>query len=705
MIVSLLALLALVAAASIAFAVRMRARSLRADTAAENARRAAADAQERRFNILEAVADGIYIVDEELVVTHVNEEAERLLGGTADALIGQRLDRVVDPLASELVPDITLARRDGAVVEQTYVFPAAERWVEIRIKPAATETLVHLRDVTARTRADTRLRESEQRLQLVTQNVDAVLWTAGRDARFSAVAGGALDDLGLDAQELIDESCDRLLARSFLDEAFAGNAVRTESALGERWLRHHVEPLRDLRRGDVQGAVGVSIDITELKRAEQRLFDSAHHDRLTGLPNRLALEQTLADAIAGANRNDRRFAVLFVDLDRFKTINDTLGHDVGDEVLRRIADRLKEAVRTGDVVARPGGDEFIILLPRIAGTGDIDIVAQRLVRLVGQAVDVAGTELFLGASVGVAIYPDHGRDARTLVSHADAAMYRAKRAGGNVHAYFEESMKREASERLAMETDLRHALDRGEFHVLYQPIVDVGSERVTGCEALVRWRHPIRGLVMPDSFIPLAEETGTIIELDRWVLAQACEMAAAMRVHAPDFHMSVNASTRDLRERDLPDAIAAVLGECGLDPSALTIEVTEHVVLDGTVLPVIERIAALGVQVAIDDFGVGNSCLSYLKRLPITALKIDRSFISNLAEDKQDQAIVRSIVAVANALELRITAEGLETDAQVAFIASLGCEQGQGYRFAVPLPREQLEAMLVGQAPALPAGG
>jgi diguanylate cyclase (GGDEF)-like protein/PAS domain S-box-containing protein len=665
---------------------------------AARARVTAADAVERRYNVLEAVGHGIYIIDENIRITHVNEAAEDMLRLTADVLVGTPLERIVDPLASELVPDIRYARRTGNVVERTCSFAATETWVEVRIRPAATETLVSLRDVTLRTRAELRLRENEQRLRLMTHNVDAVLWTTDREARFMSISGGALADLGLRADGLVDQPCGALIAERVLDEVFEGQPVRAETTRGERWLRHHVEPLRG-PSGDIIGAVGVSIDITELKRAQQQLFESAHRDRLTGLPNRLSLETRLAETLADAARDDlRRFALLFVDLDRFKTINDTLGHSVGDDVLREVALRLQEALRGGDVIARPGGDEFMILVPRIAPGADVQILAQRLVASLAQPVVVRGRELYVSASVGAAVYPDHGRDQEALVAHADTAMYRAKHLGGNRWTVFDDSMLIEATERLTLENDLRQALYRDELRLLYQPIVDVLTGAVLGCEALVRWHHVERGVVSPTVFIPIAEETGAIVALDRWVLREACGTAAQMRTLIPDFRIAVNLSPRDLRETDFPDVVAAVLAEHDLPSRALVVEVTESVATDDTVLPVLERLCALGVGVAVDDFGIGYSSLSYLKRLPVTALKIDRAFIRDVADDAYDQAIVGSIVTVAKALGLQITAEGLETAEQVAFVASLGCEEGQGFRFAAPLSYERLRDAVAASA-------
>ena len=556
--------------------------------AAAGLRRDCAEALERHVQVLHAVGEGVYVVGDDLLIRHVNPEAERLLGTSAAALLGRALDQVVDPLVSDMGTDVRYARRTGETVRKVHVSAASGATVEVRVKPAGRDVIVSLRDVSERTRYEVRLRENDQRLRLVTQNVDAILWTADRDARFTSIAGGALEQLGLRAEALIDQSSGALIAQHVLQDVARGLPVRAETARGERWLRHHVEPLRD-GDGAVVGAVGVSLDITELKRTQQELFESAHRDRLTALPNRLSLDQRIEETIADARRDDRRFAVLFVDLDRFKTINDTLGHGTGDLVLREVAVRLQETLRAGDVIARPGGDEFIILLPRVVHAGEAESVAQRLVRALALPVPAGGRDLFVNASVGVAIFPDHGRDAEAVVAHADAAMYRAKALGGNRFALYDQTMEAAAGERLVLENDLRHAIFREELELLYQPVVDLATRRIVGCEALVRWNHRVRGVVAPGVFIPIAEESGAIVAVDRWVLREACATAARVRAYQPEFRVAVNFSPRDLREPDLPDVVAAMLAEHGLPAGALSVEVTEHVLLDDTVLPVLRR--------------------------------------------------------------------------------------------------------------------
>ncbi|HEY0393842.1 MAG TPA: EAL domain-containing protein [Candidatus Elarobacter sp.] len=669
-----------------AYAVRLRA-------ACNALRRDRDGVAERQDGIVRAAADGIYVLDEQLRIVQVNAEAERLLRRPATALTGCALDEIVDPLASELVPDVRFVRRTREHTARTLSVAATGTVVEVRVTPAGPDVMVALRDVGERARSEARIRENEQRVRLITQHVDAVLWTTDRDARFTSIAGGALDDLGLRGEQLVGQQSGALIAEHVLRDVMAGTSVRAETARGQRWLRHHVEPLLD-SAGAVAGAVGVTLDVTELKRTQQELFDSSHRDRLTGLPNRLSLDQRIEETIADARRDERRFGVLFVDLDRFKTINDTLGHGVGDDLLREVAGRLQETLRAGDVIARPGGDEFIVLLPRVVHAGEVESVAQRLVRALSVPLTVHGHDLFVNASVGAAIFPDHGVDADAILTHADAAMYRAKALGGNRCALWDPSMEASASERLVLENDLRHAIARDELQLLYQPVIDVATRRIVGCEALVRWHHRVRGLVPPAVFIPIAEESGAIVAVDRWVLREACMTAARVRAFQPDFRVAVNFSPRDLCEPDLPDVVQAMLAEHGLPASALSVEVTEHVLLDDTVLPALRRLCALGVTVTVDDFGVGYSSLAYLKRLPITALKIDRAFMRDVTEDAYDQAIVGSIVTVARALGLHVTAEGLENEEQLAFVASLGIEEAQGFRFGVPMTYEALETAL-----------
>src|SRR5581483_2737857 len=626
------------------------------------------------------------------IVTRINEEAERLLRVGAGDAIGTPLETLVDPLASELIPDIHAARRSGIPIQRLHAAPSQRRWVEIRILPAANETVISLQDVSALSLAEAQLHESVHSLQLVANNVDAVLWTVSRDARFTGISGGGLQDLGLSVDDLVHRPCSVLIDEAVIRDVFAGTPARVEQAHGERWLRHHVEPLVD-GGGAIIGAVGVSLDITELKRTQRQLFQAAHHDQLTGLPNRSSLERCLKDAVDEARERGRRFGLLFLDLDRFKAINDTLGHGAGDEVLREVGARLQQSLRQGDFIARMGGDEFVILLRRTNAVDEIEHIVARLIRTVSAPITVRDREVCVGVSVGCAVFPEHGTDPEALTAHADAAMYRAKEDGGAL-AVYDEKMHADVVARFALEVGLRQAASRGELRLEFQPLVDAAATRIIGCEALVRWQHPELGLLTPATFIPVAEETGDIVLIDRWVIETACEAAARLRRVAPDFRIAVNLSPRDMREDGLPELIGATLARHGLSPDALIVEITETAALDEAVLPALHRLRKLGVHVAMDDFGVGHSSLARLKKLPITCLKIDRSFIVDLARDVADQAIVASIVGVARAIGIDVIAEGVETEEQASFVRAAGCNGAQGYIFGRPQSLAAMETLL-----------
>jgi diguanylate cyclase (GGDEF)-like protein/PAS domain S-box-containing protein len=645
------------------------------------------DAVERRYNLLEAIPDGLYIVDRNERITLVNEEAERLLRATSGELVGQTLVDIVGPLASDIVPELRRARALGETVERTLNFRATETTIELRIKPGARETLVYLRDISERSRADVRLRESEGRLRLLMGQVPALLWTIDRHEIITSATG-----VGVALVETRGTSC---VGRPFstifrhgeasaaIERALRGEPVQFESVHTDRWLRHDVEALRD-SEGALIGAIGVALDVTEMRNTQLHLAEIARRDSLTGLPNRFGLEENLGDAIAAAARNGESFAVLFVDLDRFKTINDTLGHRAGDSLLRGVAERLSAALQPGDSIARPGGDEFIIVSRNIHDHEDVRACAARIHRRIAESFAVDGRELYVGASIGAAVYPDHATTPEQLIQLADVAMYKAKSAGRGTYALFDGGMQAASLERLALESDLRQALARNEFTVVYQPFVGP-SRRIVGCEALLRWRLGEEGEVPSGRFIGMAEEMGLIVEITRWVLEQACTFAASIRRERPDFRMNVNISGRDLYDANLAYHVAQVLERTGLPPSGLELEVTESVLLDDRAIASLDKIRALGVRIAVDDFGVSYSVLSSIKRLPITTLKIDRSFVDGVVTSILDQAICKAIVTLGKSLGLRIVAEGVETEGQMRFVSDLEVDEIQGYYTGRPV--------------------
>ena len=448
-------------------------------------------------------------------------------------------------------------------------------------------------------------------------------------------------------------------------------------------------------------------DVTERRALEKQLEYQAFHDPLTNLPNRVLFTDRLAHSLARSARTNMRVGVLYLDLDDFKVINDTLGHRVGDQLLIAVSERLMKSLRRGDSIARLGGDEFIVLMEEISDEGEAEQIAERVAERLRTSFMLEDTEVVVSASMGIAISYSSHDTIDNLLRDADVAMYEAKRHGKARYAIFNPSMNARAWERLETEIELRRAVEREEFTVHYQPVVHLETGRVLEVEALVRWDHPQRGVVSPAHFIPLAEETGKIVQIGQWVLDQACKQVRAWQMQSPDSQplvLSVNLSGRQFQQPELVKEIARALGSAGLDPSCLKLEITETVALDhtGATADTLAALKELGIRLAIDDFGTGYSALSYLKRYPVDTLKIDRSFIHGLGNDPEDTAIVHAVIAFAKTLNLHVTAEGIETHEQLAQLKALGCDYGQGFYFSQPLPPEVLTEMFLA---ALDNGG
>ncbi|MBP1690564.1 MAG: diguanylate cyclase/phosphodiesterase with sensor [Deltaproteobacteria bacterium] len=443
-------------------------------------------------------------------------------------------------------------------------------------------------------------------------------------------------------------------------------------------------------------------EVNERRVAEARASYLAHHDELTGLPNRVLFMERLQQAIAQAGRSGHSVAVLFLDLDRFKNINDSLGHATGDQLLKVVGALCARAVRDGDTVARSGGDEFIVCLNEVESAEQAGSVARGLLAEVARGFDIGAHKLHANASIGITLYPADGADAETLVRNADTAMYHAKDDGRGTFHFFREQMTERVKRRLALEIGLRGALDRNELVLHFQPIVALETGKLLGAEALVRWNHPERGLVSPAEFIPVAEDIGLIGQLGEWVLNEAC--AHAMRWTMPGGHrpfVAVNLSARQFQEGSLVAVVQAALARSGLAAPNLELEITESMLMQQTdrTVRVLHELESLGVKLAIDDFGTGYSSLGYLKRFPVSTLKIDRSFLRDVARDEDDRAIVSAVMAMARSLDLTVTAEGVERAEQVAFLRELGCDQVQGYLYSRPVPAAEFERLL--QKPTL----
>ncbi|MGH8743549.1 MAG: putative bifunctional diguanylate cyclase/phosphodiesterase, partial [Burkholderiales bacterium] len=441
----------------------------------------------------------------------------------------------------------------------------------------------------------------------------------------------------------------------------------------------------------------IAEDITERKKAEEQLTYLAQYDSLTGLPNRTLFHDRLTTTMARVKRDGKMLALMFLDLDRFKEINDTLGHTIGDEVLQAAAELLRKSLRDVDTIARLGGDEFTIILEDITHEDQVIVVAEKLKKVFVDPIVIKGREIFVTASIGITLYPRDVDDVDALLQTADIAMYRAKEEGRNTYEFYAQEMNAEAAEHLNMENLLRYAIDRQELLLHYQPKVDVKSGRIVGAEALVRWNSKENGLVSPAQFIPLAEKTGLIVPIGEWVLKTACAQNKAWQDQGmPPLLMSVNLSPRQLRQKNLVEMIAEVLDKTGLASRYLELEITEGMIMHHAdkAIAILQRINQLGVQLSVDDFGTGYSSLAYLKRFPVQRLKVDQSFVRDLTSDDDDASIVKAVIAMAKSLGLESVAEGVETKEQLDFLSKLRCEEYQEYYFSKPIPAEEFVRLL-----------
>jgi diguanylate cyclase (GGDEF)-like protein len=440
-------------------------------------------------------------------------------------------------------------------------------------------------------------------------------------------------------------------------------------------------------------------EIAERKRIEVKLDRLAHFDNVTELNNRHFFNARLEAVIARSQKFNERTVLMFIDLDNFKTVNDTLGHDVGDELLRLVSRRLADTLRFGDVICRIGGDEFAIILENVNQSSVASMIAAKCLSTLAQPITIGGNEIHIGASIGISVYPDDATSMHELLKYADTAMYYAKNGGKNAYRMFSPSMQDDAQKRFTIDNNLRRALERGEFVLHFQPQVDLQSGQVTGAEALVRWVHPDLGIISPAEFIPVAEETGLIVPIGEWVLREACRQTRKWHDDGFPLRVAVNLSGRQLKEEGFVASVLDIVREAGIAPSALELELTESMLMDASAafLDKLHAIRDAGIQLAIDDFGTGYSSMSYLKTFPVGALKVDRSFVRDLPHNAEDAAITKAIIAMARSLKMEIVAEGIETAEQGEFLRNNGCHKSQGYYYSKPLPAGQLRELLVQQ--------
>jgi diguanylate cyclase (GGDEF)-like protein/PAS domain S-box-containing protein len=685
---------------------------------AENALR---ESEERYRLLVERMREGLAQANNDGVLEFANDRFCEMVGYTREELIGKQGDLLLAypediSLMREKIRlrmrhiadqyEVRIRRKDGTII-----------WLEIGGAPvvdAAGNVVgsigVH-NDVTERRMAEEALRESEARYRLMAENsTDMISRTSNRGILLYA-SDASRRLLGYEPSELV--------GRSFFDFVFDADrdevrhlsslihesgpttfAYRVEKKDGSLvWFETTSRSVRDVFTGKVREIVGVSRDVTERKRVEEQIEYQAYHDALTGLPNRRLFRDRLTVALAHARRMKHPLAVMFLDLDRFKVVNDTLGHSTGDELLKAVGARLQVSLREEDSIARMGGDEFTILLADLKSTDTAAKIAQKVLDTVALPLQIDGTELFVTTSIGIALFPSDGDSAEVLLANADHAMYRAKDAGRNSYQMFTPAMNNRALERLSLENDLRHALDRGELVLHYQPQINIASGRVTGVEALLRWNRPGFGLVGPKDFIPIAEETQLIVPIGEWVLREACRQAREWRGdRASGFRMAVNLSPRQFQHSDLPHVIAAALEISGIAPHDLELEITESLAMQNTTrtISTLQRLREMGVQIAIDDFGTGHSSLNYLRSFPIDSVKIDQEFVQEIEASAADRAIVSAVIGMARGLGLRVTAEGVETEEQLTFLREQGCEDVQGFLFGEPVPAEAFRVGGVG---------
>lgn len=652
------------------------------------------------------VSDGIFLDVNEAYSTITGFRPDELIGNSS-TLLGlwnnpHDRDQMVARLQSEKTVrgiDIQIRTKSGRVRDVLASFTP--------IKIDDDECLIGIAlDVTERHRNDAEMRKLSRALE---QTADTVMITDSAgiieyvNPAFEKITGySTLDTIGRKPNILCSgkqspEFYHTLWETILSGEVFSEVFVNMNKSGKLYYEAKTITPLRNTE-GEITHFVATGRDISERIEYEERLNFLAHHDALTTLPNRALMLDHLSKALAAARAHDRLVAVLFLDIDRFKNINDTLGHDVGDMLLRELGDRLHRHLRTHDSIARFGGDEFVVVMNDIESHNDAAMLATRILETLTQPIHAGGTQLHISASIGIAISPKDGEDTGSLLKNADAAMFRTKELGGNHYQFYSEDMGAHASKRLTLENSLRLAVERSEFILHYQPQMNARNGKIIGCEALLRWQHPEQGLVSPLEFIPLLEETGMIVAVGNWVLETACAQLALWHNQGhKHLTMAINIASRQFHAPDLVSLVTGLLQRHLLEPQHLELEITETTLMQSipATADTLKALAQLGVRIALDDFGTGYSSLSYLRRFPIDTLKVDRSFVRDIPGDQDDTEIARAIIALAQSLRLRTVAEGVETQEQKEFLTELGCDVMQGFLFSKPVSSEEFSRLLI----------
>lgn len=654
--------------------------------------------EDRYRNLFENANDVIYVLDLEGNFISMNQAAERVFGYTRDEALTMNIARIAvseEPGVTEKVAEMDFRRKDGSLI----TLEINNSVITQNGVPVAVQGIG--RDVTERRRQNDAIKESEYRYRQLSEGIFHQVWTADPNGKLDYVNERTLKYFGRESIELLGNEWQHVVhpddlaecVRRWTHSIATGDIYEADFRLKRhdgvyRWHKSRATCGRD-EDGNVTKWFGTNSDVDDQKQSEAKLNYLARHDPLTDLPNRAEFMNHLRKAIERADANPMtRFAVLFLDLDRFKVVNDSLGHVVGDELLRQIGERLPKYVRPGDVVARLGGDEFTILLNRTGSVTDVVGVAERVQRSLSTPFQIGTNEVFTSASIGIIVSDDIMREPEDFLRDADAAMYRAKDAGKARYEVFDREMHARNLNLLELENDLRRALEKDEFELVYQPIVELSTGSVYEFEALLRWRHPKYGLVGPNDFVGAAEESGLIIPIGNWVIREACARIAEWQESSDTkLSVSVNLSAKQLMHPSLIAQVRTVLKETELSAKQLKLEVTESTVMEHSErsMSVLSELAELGVSLATDDFGTGYSSLSYLQQFPFDRLKIDRSFIDKMGDDKKSAAIVKTILMLGENLDIEVVAEGIETEQQLESLRRLGCRLGQGYILSRPV--------------------
>jgi diguanylate cyclase (GGDEF)-like protein/PAS domain S-box-containing protein len=674
-------------------------------------------------DIISNISVGIYIVQNEKFV-YVSPLFQKLSGYSYADLAGTNPVDYIHPDDREIVRKKAIKSLKGKssdAYEYRFTRKNGEVMLVLEMVTSITyrgkrATLGSFIDITERKQMEEALRQSEERYRTIIEEMEE--WYFETDLAgnitffndvFANVLGYSQKELtGLNFRSFVkkeeSDSVFRLFNQVFKTgestKNFPHEFISTDGTVTS--AEFSIFPKRD-KEGKVYGFRGIGHDITERKHAEEKIKYLATHDSLTGLPNRLMFSQLLNHAIQSARRYTRQFAVLFIDLDRFKIINDTLGHEAGDQLLQEIAMRLKQTLRAVDVVARLGGDEFVIFIEGVSDSSQAATVSHNILTTIIKPITIMGQERHITASIGISVFPKDAEDEQSLMKNADMAMYLAKEKGKNNYQFYSEDIQSKSIERLSIETNLRFALERNELSLHYQAKVDFKTNVITGVEALLRWQNPYLGSVTPTQFIPIAEESGLIIPIGRWVMRTACAQNVAWQQQGlPAVCMAVNLSLRQLTDDNLIDDIRTALNDSGMAPNLLELEITESMVMHNPtrMIAVLAKIKNLGVRLAIDDFGTGYSSLAQIKHFHVDTLKVDRSFIRNIPKDSEDKAITEAIIALGKPLSFIVVAEGVETVDQLDFLREHSCDEMQGHYFSKPIAPEQFADLLREHVPS-----